>query len=160
MEITKLHPHLTEGIINALVEIFQGNRYADKTVETVLKSRPKWGARDRRFFAESVYECVRWRRRLYAVAFCNTPGFDSSEKYLEPEYLTRDSIEKICHVWWILRNENRQSRMNLEPLKIQFGFNPVEVWNSSGFSRPVKESIPDWWTIQAKPSWAKNGLLF
>ncbi len=42
--------------------IFNEGKYADKVIEKVLKQNPKWGARDRRFIAETTYDIVRWYR--------------------------------------------------------------------------------------------------
>ncbi len=58
----KLHRVTVQAVVNALEEIFVSNRYADKVIERILKSNPKWGARDRAFIAENVYGIVRnWR---------------------------------------------------------------------------------------------------
>ena len=50
----KLHKILIDAVILSLDEIFFQERYADKVIEKVLKSNPKWGARDRAFIAENV----------------------------------------------------------------------------------------------------------
>ena len=42
--------------------------YADKVIQRHLKANTRWGSRDRRFFAESVYEIVRWERLLSHMA--------------------------------------------------------------------------------------------
>lgn len=63
-----LHFHLVESVGQALHEIFHEHRYADKVIEKCFKHNRKWGARDRKFFAETVYEIVRHRRRLEFVA--------------------------------------------------------------------------------------------
>ena len=60
----KIHKVIVEQIIHALDEIFVDNRYADKVIEKYLKQNRKWGSRDRKYFAENVYEIVRWRRFL------------------------------------------------------------------------------------------------
>jgi 16S rRNA (cytosine967-C5)-methyltransferase len=60
----KLYRNLVEAVILALVEIEEQGRYADKVLEKVLKSNPKWGARDRGFIAETVYDVVRYKRLL------------------------------------------------------------------------------------------------
>lgn len=57
--------------MTALEEIFEGGRYADKIIERVMKSERQWGARDRKFFAETVYEIVRWERLLSHLADSN-----------------------------------------------------------------------------------------
>ncbi len=58
----RVYRNLTEAVVAALHEIFVENRYADKVIEKVLKQNPKWGARDRRFIAETTYDIVRWYR--------------------------------------------------------------------------------------------------
>jgi 16S rRNA (cytosine967-C5)-methyltransferase len=62
MEHKILYRNLTESVVNALDLIYNQRFYADKVVEKTLKSDKRWGARDRRFVAESIYECVRWKR--------------------------------------------------------------------------------------------------
>lgn len=68
----KLFPNTVNGVVKALEDIFDNNQYADKVIERVLKSNPKWGARDRAFIAESVYEIVRWKRLIQHLS----PGQD------------------------------------------------------------------------------------
>jgi 16S rRNA (cytosine967-C5)-methyltransferase len=63
----KLYINITRAVIQALEMIFEGNKYADKVIEKVLKQNPKWGARDRRFIAETTYDIVRWQRLLQNV---------------------------------------------------------------------------------------------
>ena len=64
----KLFTNTVSAVIEAIDEIFNRNRYADKVIERILKSNPKWGARDRGFIAESAYEMVRWWRLLNEVS--------------------------------------------------------------------------------------------
>ena len=67
----KLFPNTVNAVVKALEEIFDNNRYADKVIEKVLRSNPKWGARDRAFIAESVYEIVRWKRLIEKLSPSN-----------------------------------------------------------------------------------------
>jgi 16S rRNA (cytosine967-C5)-methyltransferase len=144
MAVSKLHPHLIEGIVNALLEIFQNGRYADKVVELTLKSRPKWGARDRRFFAESVYECVRWRRRLFAAAFPETIDSGENERYVDASYIAYAGVEKMWYAWWIIRNAGLKQNIDSHDIKNKFDHDPVSAWNSPNLARAIKESIPGW----------------
>jgi 16S rRNA (cytosine967-C5)-methyltransferase len=64
----KIHRILVENIVSALQEIFEEKQYADKVIERYFKNHRKWGSRDRKFFAESVYEVVRWYRLLAYIA--------------------------------------------------------------------------------------------
>lgn len=59
------------SISDALSEIFVEQKYADKVIEKLFKANRKWGSRDRKFFAETVYEIVRHKRRLEFVAETN-----------------------------------------------------------------------------------------
>jgi 16S rRNA (cytosine967-C5)-methyltransferase len=58
----KLHNSLVKAVEEALIDIFHNQKHADKVIERLLKSNPKWGSRDRAFIAETTYECVRWWR--------------------------------------------------------------------------------------------------
>ncbi len=58
----KLYPNLIGGVLEALETTFGKDVYADKAIERLFKANRRWGARDRAFVAESVYEIVRhWR---------------------------------------------------------------------------------------------------
>ena len=48
-----------------MVDVFQEGYYADRVIERSFKNNPKWGAKDRRFFAETAYGCVRWWGKLW-----------------------------------------------------------------------------------------------
>ncbi len=63
----RLHANLVIAAAQTLHEIFSEGRKADKAIEIILRSNPKWGARDRGFVAENVYESVRHYRRLCAA---------------------------------------------------------------------------------------------
>ena len=62
----KFHRRLIEKVVESLQDIFgERHEFADKVIERHMRGQRKWGARDRRFFAESVYDCVRWWRKLW-----------------------------------------------------------------------------------------------
>ncbi len=61
----KLHRALVEAAINALSKIFNEGKHADDVVEKTIHSDKRWGGRDRRFVAETVYDVVR-NYRLYS----------------------------------------------------------------------------------------------
>ena len=75
----KIHPNVAEAVVGSLLEIFKGGKHADKIVEKTLKGHTKWGSRDRRFVAETVYDLVRWWRSYWSMAGlpddeCGVPG--------------------------------------------------------------------------------------
>ncbi|CEN32924.1 rRNA (Cytosine-C(5)-)-methyltransferase rsmB (fragment) [Capnocytophaga canimorsus] len=69
----RLHKNLTDAVIEGLGLIFNENRYADKTVEKLLKKDKRWGARDRAFIAETIYDIVRWKRLYAEIAEVKAP---------------------------------------------------------------------------------------
>lgn len=60
----RIHRLLAEACVETLEAIFDRDMVADRAVGRVLGAHPKWGSRDRGFVAGTVYEVVRWRRRL------------------------------------------------------------------------------------------------
>lgn len=65
---SQIHFHLVQSVVDSLDEIFFNKKYADKVIEKCFKNNRRWGARDRKFFAETIYEIVRHKRRLEFVA--------------------------------------------------------------------------------------------
>jgi 16S rRNA (cytosine967-C5)-methyltransferase len=120
----RLHRSTTEAVIQALQQIFDEGRYADKVIEKVLKQNPKWGARDRRFIAETAYDIVRWYLLLRFVI-----------KAKEDDYW------KLVAAWCIL------NRVDFPDWSEFRGINIAEAksrYEQSKNLRAVRESVPDW----------------
>ncbi len=120
----KLFKPTSSAVVSALSEIFLHGKQADKVVENTLKSNPKFGSRDRKFIAESIYEIVRWWRLLHSLAAINQPQTEAEIWKVLGIYLLRSEIE----------------------LPGWEEFNGVEYhseWEAT-FERKVTESIPDW----------------
>ena len=120
----KIYRNLSEAVIENLQAIFEDNKYADKVIEKVLKSNPKWGARDRRFIAETTYDIVRWYRLFKELA-------DAEE----------GDYWKLFGVWCIW---NKTELPDWEELT---GLNQkkiVDAYEQLKQTRKVRESIPDW----------------
>ena len=118
----KLFPNTVKGVIYAIDEIFNQNRYADKVIEKTLKSNTKWGSRDRAFVAESVYEMVRWWRLVNEVS----PSKD---------------LYHLFGTYWVLQGKGLpdwQEFEALDPQKIK------ERYEAVISNRAIKQSIPDW----------------
>ena len=120
----KLHPVLLKAVAEALTDIFRNGKYADKVIERLLKSNPKWGSRDRAFLAETIYECVRWWR-LYAYLSQNVS-------------LSINEIKGVIGVHLILKYEQ-----NLDEFP-SLDFEKLKKLNSEISERTIKNSIPDW----------------
>lgn len=124
----RLHRNLVFTVINALNEIFNENQYADKVVEKSLKRDKRWGARDRKFVAETIYDIVRWKRLYNEIAGTK-------------EHFTRENLWKIFEVWAVLHNIPL-------PEWNQIGDVPARrirgMFNELQKERRFRESIPDW----------------
>lgn len=120
----KLYPNLCRAVVDSLTLIFEHNKYADKVIEKTLKQNPKWGARDRRFIAETTYDIVRWYRL-----------FQNASKAKERDYWG------LIATWCIARD------VQIPNWKEFKGINPGEAkkrLEDPSLPRAIRESIPDW----------------
>lgn len=126
----KLFKPLVDGVLKALQEIFCESRKADKVIGGVLKSNPKWGARDRAFIAENTYEIVRnWR----LIKFCS--GIECERVSEEKDFLT------LISTWLILNNIDISNYQFLPALPIS---KVLEKQALAQNDRKIKYSVPNW----------------
>lgn len=83
----KLHKPLVEAVISCLKQIVLDNKYSDKVLEKTFKANPKWGSRDRKFIAETVYDITRHFRYLSFIA-----GTDKSFNLILAAYFLEKGI--------------------------------------------------------------------
>lgn len=124
----RLHRNLVFAVIDALNLIFNENEYADKVVAKTLKRDKRWGSRDRAFIAETVYDCVRWRRLYNEIAQTKN-------------HFTNENLWKIFAVWATLKGISLPDWKYFEntPVRrIKGRFDALQD------NRAVRESIPDW----------------
>lgn len=126
--IMRLHRNLVFATMDALNEIFNNGKYADKVIEQTLKRDKRWGSRDRSFIAETVYDIVRWKRLYAKIAEVKEP-FD------------RENLFRLFTVWATLRGIAL-------PDWPQFEATPTRrikgKFDSLSKIRKYRESIPDW----------------
>jgi len=63
----KFHRPLVLAVAETLHNIFEKGVYADQAVEKLLKGPQRWGSRDRKFLAASVYGIVRGKRLYESI---------------------------------------------------------------------------------------------
>ncbi|OFZ12420.1 MAG: hypothetical protein A2Z20_06640 [Bdellovibrionales bacterium RBG_16_40_8] len=112
-----MHRPIIAACESAIIAIFSEGRYAAKIVEIDLKRHKKWGSRDRRQYAESVYDVVRWWRLLIKLAGHDYSSFN----------VTLESVREILQIYFVWRKN---------PEKL-----PSDI---SELSLAERESIPDW----------------
>lgn len=118
----KPYPNLIKAVADGLDEIFSQQYFADKVVSHLLKRDKRWGARDRAFIAETVYDCVRWYRLLTYLA-------DS------------DNSLKVISAYWIWKYDTVLESKGVSPLPKEDVYARYQVAKTK---RALKESIPDW----------------
>jgi len=124
----RLHRNLVYTVIDSIRDIFNEGVYADKAVEKALKRDKRWGSRDRKFVAETIYEIVRWKRLYAEIANVKEP-FD------------RNNLWRIFSVWCVLKGITLPDFYQIEPTptrRIKGKFDELSR------IRKFRESIPDW----------------
>jgi 16S rRNA (cytosine967-C5)-methyltransferase len=120
----KLYINLARAVIQSLEMIFGDGRFADKVIEKTLKQNSKWGARDRRFIAETTYDIVRWYRLIQNITEAEDGDY-----------------WKLLGGWCVLHDiplPSWEEFKGLSPQKIQTRFTKMKA------VRRFRESIPDW----------------
>lgn len=120
----KIYRNLSAAVVEGLHDIFVNKKYADKVIEKILKSNPKWGARDRRFIAETTYDIVRWYRLFKEISEAEDEDF-----------------WKLLGVWCLWNNTefpDWEEFKGLDRKKIEARYEEFQS------DRKIKESIPDW----------------
>ncbi len=105
---TRIHRPLAEACGRMLEEIFSSSAMSDRVVGRALGVNPKWGSRDRSFVADTVYEVVRWRRRLAWLA-----GGDDPWSLAGMHWALRDLPRPGWASWPDISPEVRAERMQL-----------------------------------------------
>lgn len=130
----KLHHHHIRQIILSLNTIFVDRRYADKVVEHAFKTHPKWGSRDRRIFAESVYEIVRhWRWYWHAAGL-------PDREHAHRELLSEERLWQVWAAYWVLSDQELPFFDELNAVRR----GAILERSKQEVPETVRASIPDW----------------
>jgi 16S rRNA (cytosine967-C5)-methyltransferase len=119
----KIHRPLIEAVAYILKSVLEGDGYADRVLKATFKNNPKWGARDRRFIAETAYTIIRNYRLLKETAMCT----DGDHYCLIGGYLALKGFE--IPPW-------PEFQIDLDALPARHEA-LLEI-------RKVRESVPDW----------------
>ena len=132
----KLYKGLVQATVEGLQDIFLKNRQADRVVEQLLKSNKKWGARDRAFIAENIYEIVRWWRLVKYVGEIDRVN-DQEELWtifgcwqiIKPAHLKLETDNELPD-WTEFKDVKRD--------------NILERYEEALKVRKIAQSVPDW----------------
>jgi 16S rRNA (cytosine967-C5)-methyltransferase len=116
-------------VLECLYDGFVQGLYVDKAIERKLKSNRAFGARDRRFIAETTYDMTRWWRLLWRCL---------AE---DPSQIDEGSLWRLFGAHLILAGRELPDWpefLTLEKPKI------LDRRERAKNARAVRESIPDW----------------
>lgn len=134
----ELHRPQLAAMIEALIAIFSQGYPADKVIERQLRGHRQWGARDRRQFAEVVYDCVRWWRRLNGLRGAQQLGAEPGAVRDLASQVVREVIQIHLSVRggfqlpsdWQVENAQAQAWQN--------------QWQDPNQPPAIRHSLPDW----------------
>lgn len=138
---TKLHKGLCYAVVEALSTIFENGKYADKVIEKTLKQDKRWGSRDRKFVAETIYEIVRWKRLLLFIS---------------------DQENKSIDYWKLLGSWLHYANVSLPEWDEFRTINYYQIKTNLVKAKKIRkigESIPDWLDELGEkelPDWASQ----
>ena len=130
--IVRVYRNLAEAVVAALPEVFENGRVAERVVDYQFRHHPKWGARDRAFFADSLYEIIRWQRLLEAA----TGRADG---------------------WALLAGHLTRRETPLPPWPEFADFDAATIRRrlaDDSWPLAIRESVPDWLATPPQPGWA------
>lgn len=115
--------------------------HADKAIEQAFKIHPKWGSRDRRLFAETTYDIVRWWRMLWHLAAL--PDKD----HLKPAALSESALWRVWGVYWISKGNS---------LPDWDACRGIRMATSKQSSPAIEAAVPDWLYQRAEAELGKT----
>ncbi|WP_394330299.1 RsmB/NOP family class I SAM-dependent RNA methyltransferase [Vaginella massiliensis] len=121
--------NLFVGIVDTLNQIFFEGKYADREVEKTLKSNRSWGARDRAFIAETVYDLVRWKRLVEGAM----------SRPLSP-----DTLWEFVGTWFAMNLAEEQHLPQWEEFRQIYPKEILKRLHNSSSNPAVAQSFPDW----------------
>jgi 16S rRNA (cytosine967-C5)-methyltransferase len=136
----RLHRNLAEAVVNNLGSILEDGRYADRVLEWSFQHNPKWGARDRRFVAETTYDIVRWFRLFAEISGAR-----------EGDYWA------LLAAWCFRKGVPLPAWDEFRGVAAE---NMGERLEAAADRRAIRESIPDWLDAQGErelgPAWDRE----
>ncbi len=126
--ILKLHKSLVTAVVQLIKDIVLGGQYAEKAIETVIGSNPKWGSRDRSFIVETTIVLV----RNYRLA-----------TYLSGQEWGSSDINhwQLFAAWWLKEGSELPEWTEFDGLDKAF----VDArYEAAQKHRAIFFSLPDW----------------
>lgn len=123
----RLYRNLVQAVVQALQQIFDDKQLADRVVPILLKSNKKWGSKDRRFIASTIYDVVRWYRLYYEI--------------LGQQPKSEQDWYELLAIKWLLVEDSLPDWEEFEEMDKATILSKYTTLSSN---RKIKASIPDW----------------
>lgn len=132
--MARLHAVLVRPVVEAVVRILAHREHAPAVVESLLREHPRWGSRDRRFVANTIYELIRWWR--WCAHLAGIPAADA----IPPTGATPRHVELAwaAHQWTIT------GEVPELPGLAKPGPGACPAHAMEAVPRAIRASIPDW----------------
>ncbi|MBY0314308.1 MAG: methyltransferase domain-containing protein [Bdellovibrionales bacterium] len=113
--------HILNTVSQALIEVFEKGKHADRMIDKYLRANKNWTPEDRSFYAEAVYGIIRQKRYLEFLA-------ESEELW------------SIIAAYLVTQNLKPVARPELSKI------DPGKVKSRMSLKKPlaIEHSIPDW----------------
>lgn len=127
-QLPVFYKELLQHIASTLDNIFIIGKPADKAIENTMRLNKKWTSERRHFFANAIYDCVRYSRLLEetAVSYFNTR---------EPSY------QELLIIWFIYAGYELPQSGIYKSVDVPAIEKIIKKLSSI---RKIRESIPDW----------------
>ncbi len=130
-----LYRPVWDGVVESLRDIFVQGWPADKVIQRHIKLHRKWGSHDRKLYAESVYDMVRWWRKLL---FASGVEWPSEDRWTSGESKV---LGRVIESWCFIHD------VKLDKQITPFGLDTdktMRQWRSAELARAIAQSIPNW----------------
>lgn len=118
---------LFEAMPEALFEVFHDGRPVDRVVEYHFKNHRQWGSRDRRLFAETIFEIVRYIRKFWKLSG------NSGDPTVSRENLQKKQFERVIASYF---------KEHFPEVKTPFSAGETQA--AISWTRAEKNSYSDW----------------
>jgi 16S rRNA (cytosine967-C5)-methyltransferase len=134
----KIYRGNCNAVVDILTDVLQHHKHLGKTIELYLKNNKQWGARDRHFIAEHVFEIIRFLRYYAHLSGQDFSSVDINSRLLLAAKLLSEQIE--IPDWFELEDNDRQT---------------ILLQLSEPATKAIRLSYTDWFFTEGENAYGK-----